>query len=497
MKNVSAIVMAAGLGKRMRSKTAKVLHPVADRPMIWYMASLAQQVADSTVVMVLGHQAEHVEAFLKQDEHEFTSIQWVKQVQQLGTGDAVKQAKPVLFPEGRAVAKKCVILNGDTPLLTFETVNKLLRQHDADQATVTLLTTDLSDPKGYGRVVRGQAGQVLNIVEDRDASGEEQAIREVNVGTYVVDSQFLFTALEELRPQNAQGEYYLTDIIGIAVNQNRRVSAMKTTDPRECFGINTREHLAVAERIMRQRIRTKWLHEGVTMIDPRTTWIGAEVQIGRDTVLYPQVQLEGKTVIGEQCTIRSGSRLRNCRLGDHVRIEDSCVLEEALVEDNATVGPFARLRPRTILHKKAKVGNFVEIKNAEFGEGAKANHLSYIGDAEIGRNVNIGAGTITCNYDGFRKHTTKIEDGVFIGSDSQLIAPVTVGKGALVAAGSTITQDVPDDALAISRSSQINHPGTAARRRAYYSGQQRDQSNKKAADHALQNGKRAGHSVKK
>jgi len=479
MKNVSAVVMAAGLGKRMKSKKAKVLHPVADRPMVWYMATVAQQVSDSKVVMILGHQAERVEAYLKEAMPEGTPLHIARQMQQLGTGDAVKQAKPELFPNGQAVAKKCVILNGDTPLLTRDTVEKLLAHHDSQQAVVTLLTTDLPDPKGYGRIVRGQDQAVLNIVEDSDASAEEKAIREINVGTYVVDGQFLFTALDQLQPQNAQGEYYLTDIIAMAVAQDLRVSAMKTDDPRECFGINSREHLAIAEQVMRERIRSKWLVEGVMMMDPATTWIGADVEIGRDVVLYPNVHLEGQTTIGEDAVIRAGSRIKDCRIGEGAHIEDHCVLEEAVVESGTSIGPFARLRPGTIVRQGAKVGNFVEIKKSELKEGAKVNHLSYIGDAEIGKKANIGAGTITCNYDGFTKSKTIIGDGVFVGSDSQLVAPVKIGAGAVVGAGSTITKDVPEDALAVSRPEQVNLKGVAAKRRASRSGQNGKQPNKK------------------
>jgi bifunctional UDP-N-acetylglucosamine pyrophosphorylase/glucosamine-1-phosphate N-acetyltransferase len=488
MKNVSAVVMAAGLGKRMKSKKAKVLHPVADRPMVWYMATVAQQVSDSKVVMILGHQAEKVEAYLKEAIQDGTPLQVARQVQQLGTGDAVKQAKAELFPNGQAIARNCVILNGDTPLLTRETVEQLLAHHETQQATVTLLTTELPDPKGYGRIVRGQDQTVLKIVEDSDASPEEKAIREINVGTYVVDGQFLFTGLDQLQPQNAQGEYYLTDIIAMAVDQGLCVSAMKTDDPRECFGINSREHLAVAEQVMRERIRTKWLVEGVMMIDPATTWIGADVEIGRDAVLYPNVHLEGQTTIGEDVVIRAGSRIKDCRIGEGAQIEDHCVLEESVIESGALIGPFARLRPGTMVRQGAKIGNFVEVKKAEVKEGAKVNHLSYIGDAEIGKKANIGAGAITCNYDGFTKSKTIIGDGVFVGSDSQFVAPVTIGAGAVIGAGSTITKDVPEDALAVSRPEQVNLEGVAAKRRAARSGQNGKQPNKSSTPTAQPNG---------
>lgn len=480
MKRVSAVVMAAGLGKRMHSKKAKVLHQVAGRPMVWYVVSLAQQVADSTVV-VLGHQSDEVRSILEQGETGFRPINIVLQTKQLGTGDAVKQARAALRKSGNPVMNHCLILNGDTPLLTKQTVCDLLQRHEAEKAVVTLLTTELDNPQGYGRVVRGEGQQVLKIVEDSDASTKERALREVNVGTYVVERKFLFSSLDQLEPKNAQGEYYLTDMIEIAVARGLRVSVVKESNVTECLGINTREQLAVVEQVMRHRIRGKWLLEGVTMYDPATTVIDEGVVIGRDTVLYPHVSLEGETKIGEDCVIRSHSRLKDCVLGEGVVIEDCCVLDGAVVEDWASVGPFARLRPGAVLRKGAKVGNFVELKNAELGQGSKANHLTYLGDAQIGQMVNIGAGTITCNYDGFRKEKTVIEDGVFIGSDTQLIAPVSIGKGAVVAAGSTITRDVPADALALSRPEQVNRIGGASRRQALHAHQSRAELKKKSS----------------
>ncbi|MDA0738777.1 MAG: bifunctional UDP-N-acetylglucosamine diphosphorylase/glucosamine-1-phosphate N-acetyltransferase GlmU [Nitrospirae bacterium] len=468
MKQISAIVMAAGLGKRMRSKKAKVLHPVAGRPMVWYMTSLARRVADGHVVVVVGHQGEQVKAFLDQEKKALEPLDIAVQVKQLGTGHAVQQAKSVLMPKGKPVSELCLILNGDTPLLTQATVQRLMTQHQATQAAVTILTTELENPQGYGRVLRRPNGQVIKVVEDKDATAEEKSNHEVNVGTYLVNSAFLFKALDSLKPNNAQGEYYLTDIIGLAVAQGLRVGGMKTDDADECFGVNSREHLAFVEHVMRGRIRSRWLAEGVTMLDPNTTFIDDNVEIGQDTVLYPCVTIEGTTKIGCATTIRSHSRLTNSVVGDGVIIEDSSILDGAVVEEGASIGPFARLRPGSIVRTKAKVGNFVELKNVELGEGSKANHLTYLGDATIGKQVNIGAGTITCNYDGFRKERTVIEDGVFIGSDSQLVAPVTIGKGAVVAAGSTVTQNVPADGLTLSRTEQVNREGWAARRRAMY-----------------------------
>ena len=365
----------------------------------------------------------------------------------------------------------------------------LLAMHDEQKAAVTLLTAVLDDASGYGRVIRcrrdewlkGAADNVVQkIVEDKDASPDERLVREVNVGTYVVDGEFLFPALDRLDPKNAQGEYYLTDIVQMAVEQGRTVSALRLRTLDEGLGINSRVQLAEAERVMRQRIREQWLEAGVTMRDPSSTWIDATVTIGRDTVLYPDVTLEGRTAIGEDVVIHSGTRISECTIGNGVEILDHCVLRESSVDEGAHVGPFAHLRPGVRVGRKAKVGNFVEMKKAELGEGSKANHLSYLGDAKIGKGVNIGAGTITCNYDGARKHETVIQDHVFIGSDTQLVAPVTVGVGAVIAAGTTVTKDVPADALSIARIEQINRGGWAAKRRALQAGDHNVQAARKA-----------------
>ena len=468
MKKFSAIVIAAGRGKRMRSKTAKVLHPVAGRPLLWYMVSLAGRVADARVVVVIGHQADRVRTFLERSKAELDPFDIVLQSDQLGTGHAVQQAQATLMPNGKAASRHCLILNADTPLLGGATVQRLLARHEKVKATLTLLSTDLPDPRGYGRVVRGDNGHVVKVVEEPDATRVERAIHEVNAGTYVVETAFLFKALARIRADNAQGEYYLTDVVGLAVAEGCRVAGLKTADASECTGVNSREHLACVEQAMRHRIRTRWLKAGVTMLDPRTTFIDDTVTIGPDTVLYPGVTLEGQTAIGADCVIRSHARVTNSVVGNAVTIEDSSVADSAVIEDRATVGPFAHVRPGSVLRKQSKVGNFVELKNTELGPGSKANHLTYLGDTTVGKRVNIGAGTITCNYDGRRKERTTIEDEAFIGSDVQLIAPVKVGKGAVVAAGSTITQDVPPDALALSRSPQVTREEWAARRRAYH-----------------------------
>jgi bifunctional UDP-N-acetylglucosamine pyrophosphorylase/glucosamine-1-phosphate N-acetyltransferase len=464
--NTSVIILAAGQGTRMKSTLPKVLHRVAGRPMLGYAMILARQVATNTVAVVVGHGADCVRTYLEQEKSQFDPYLVVEQTQQLGTGHAVQQAYPALTRQSSHVASQYVIINGDTPLLTSDTMTALVNYHQSEGATLTLLTTFLPDPSGYGRILRGNEGSVCRVVEDRDASPEEKQVSEINVGTYVVEAGFLEEALGQLHPQNAQGEYYLTDIIEMAVQQGRKVMAWVTADSLETTGVNTRVHLALVEKEMRRRICERLMLDGVTVLDPDRVVVDHQVTVGRDTVLHPGVILEGETHVGENCTIRANSRLTHSVLYRGVRIHDACVLEEATVEDEAVIGPMAHLRPGSVIHTKAKVGNFVELKKTEVGEGSKVNHLSYLGDTWIGRNVNVGAGTITCNYDGYRKARTVIEDNVFIGSDVQLIAPVTIGQGALIAAGTTITEDVPADALGISRVPQINKEGTAARRRA-------------------------------
>ena len=481
---LAVVVMAAGLGKRMRSKQAKVLHPVAGQAMVLYSVGLGLRMAGDCVAVVVGHQADLVRQVIDRATSRKTGgspVAIVEQREQLGTGHAVLQSRPVFAVGKQGAPSRYLILNGDTPLLQEKTVRELLRVHEAECATVTLLTAVLADASGYGRVVRAHSGErgVSRIVEDRDANAEEQAIREINVGTYVVDGEFLFSALEQLDPSNAQGEYYLTDIIHLAAEQGRRVAAMVLDNPDEGLGVNTRRQLAEAEQVVRQQIRDHWLDAGVTMIDPASTWIDAAVTIGKDTILYPNVTLEGTTVIGEDCVLHSSTRLTDCIVGNGVEILDHCLFAASHIEDDAHLGPFVHLRPGVVVRKKAKVGNFVEMKKTDLGEGSKANHLSYLGDAKIGKGVNIGAGTVTCNYDGVQKFQTVIGDGVFLGSDTQLIAPVTVGAGAIIAAGTTVTEDVPADALAIARAPQVNRAGWAARRRALQTSATRETLNVK------------------
>ena len=461
---LAVVVMAAGLGKRMRSKQAKVLHPVAGQAMVLYSIGLGLRVAGDRVAVVVGHQADMVRQVIDHatsGKSGGSPVAIVEQREQLGTGHAVLQSRPVFAVGKRGAPSRYLILNGDTPLLREATVRELLRVHEAERATVTILTAVLEDASGYGRVVRAHSAErgVSRIVEDRDANAEEQAIREINVGTYVVDGEFLFSALEKLDPSNAQGEYYLTDIIHLAERAGRRVAAVVLDNPDEGLGVNTRRQLAEAEQMVRQQIRDRWLDAGVTMIDPASTWIDAAVTIGKDTVLYPNVTLEGTTAIGEDCVLRSFTRLTDCTVGNGVEILDHCVFADSHIEDDAHLGPFVHLRPGVVVRKKAKVGELCRDEKNRSRRRIEGEPSELLGGRKIGKGVNIGAGTITCNYDGLQKFQTVIGDGVFLGSDTQLIAPVTIGAGAIIAAGTTVTEDVPADALVIGRVPQENRAG--------------------------------------
>lgn len=443
---IATVILAAGLGKRMKSKRAKVLHPIAGRPMILYSVETARRLPSDTIIVVVAHQAEAVKEVLGD-----RTVEIVHQGRPLGTGHAVLQTQSSLADFKGPV----LILNGDVPLITVETLQSLLKIHRDQGADLTLLTATLSNAEGYGRVIRDPDGGIIAIIEEADATPAQRAVREVNTGFYLVNAPFLFEALKELKSDNAQKEYYLTDIVKAAVRHSRKLCAVSAHDPAEVMGINSRADLARTEKAIARRIAERHMLEGVTLMDPETTWIEADVMIGRDTVIYPNVRLEGMSRIGEDCVIHSHTRISNCRLGTGVTVKDACVLAESVLEDGTAVGPFAHLRPGTVLHKGARIGNFVETKKAELGEGSKANHLTYLGDAVIGNAVNIGAGTITCNYDGVHKHRTIIEDDVFVGSDTQFVAPVRIGRGAVIGAGSTITKDVPPDSLAISRAEQV------------------------------------------
>ncbi len=454
--NLEVIILAAGLGTRMKSATVKVLHRAAGRPIIDYVVDLASQVSEKPPIVVVGYQREVVQKWLGD------RARYAVQEEQLGTGHAVLQAAQVL---GKAGGRKILILSGDVPLTRAETLEYLIEEHERSGSALTLLTMRLADPAMYGRIVRDSKGAVTRIVEAKDATQEEKKIDEVNAGIYLFDGDQLFDNLRRLSSHNAQGEYYLTDVLGMLRKSGKRVGAVIVDDPVEALGVNSRAELATVESEIQRRVVEKLMAEGVTFRNPATVVIDSLVTIGPDTVIYPFVTVEGATKIGRGCVLDPGVHLHNVRVGNNVHLKSGTVAEDAIIEDEATVGPYAHLRPGTQLGKHVKVGNFVETKKAVFGDGAKASHLSYIGDAEIGADANIGAGTITCNYDGVNKQKTIIEDGAFIGSDTQLIAPVRIGRGAYVGAGSTITKDVPPDSLALSRVPQKVIEGWATRRR--------------------------------
>jgi len=451
MESLASVVLAAGKGTRMKSGLIKVLHPVAGRPMIAWPVTAAREAGSDPVVLVIGHQASAVQGVFRGA----ADIRCAMQEEQLGTGHAVACALDSLAGFRGTV----LILCGDTPLLRAETLKSMLAFHRDNSAAVTVLTALLDDPYGYGRVVRDPSGRVTRIVEQKDADPEEQEIREINSGIYCMDSDFLFNNIKGLGNNNAQQEYYLTDLLAIAVRNELTCLAVQADDADEIMGVNDRIQLAAADRVLRSRINRDHMLNGVTIIDPDHTYIDHGVTIGCDTTIHPGCRIEGGTVIGEGCLIDGGVSISGCRIGDDCHIKAASVLEDSLLGEDVTIGPMAHLRPGTVLGDKVKIGNFVETKKIVMGEGSKASHLTYLGDAEIGRNVNIGCGTITCNYDGVNKHRTVIGDDVFIGSDVQLVAPVSVGHNSLVAAGTTVTTDVPPDSLAISRVPQVNKEG--------------------------------------
>lgn len=434
--------MAAGLGTRMKSRRAKVLHELGGAPLIAYVVRAAQALEPRSIVTILGHQAEEVERAVLAEVGELASF--VIQERQRGTGDAVESARRVLEDSDSLV----LVLSGDVPMIRVETLQKLIEQHNNTGAACSILSVRLENPTGYGRIVRDESGAFRKIVEQRDATDDERQVREINSGIYCFEATALFAALRKVEPKNDQGEYYLTDVAEIILASGGNVSVYLINDAREVSGVNTRAELAEFENLVRRSaIRRLMIESGVTFIDPSHAYISAEVQIGRDTIIHPNVTIEGKTVIGEGCVIRAGARITNSRLGDNVTVKDYSVIADSQVESNCSVGPFAHLRMNALLEEKATVGNFVEVKKSRLKRGAKAMHLTYLGDATIGERTNIGAGTVTCNYDGVNKHETVIEDDVKIGSDTMLVAPVRVGARSKTGAGSVVTRDVPPDSL--------------------------------------------------
>ena len=456
MPDIHVVVLAAGKGTRMKSALPKVLHVAGGRSLIDHALRTATALSPASIVVIVGHEA----GMLKDALREWPGLTFAVQEPQLGTGHALLQAEPAL----RGAQGTLVLLSGDVPLLRADTLASLVRVHQSRRAAATVLTADVPAPDGYGRIVR-DGDRIDAIVEHRDASPAQREIREINSGVYAFAIAPLFGALREIGSANAQGEYYRPDLVKIYRARGLGVETLRLEDPREILGVNGRKELADVASILKSAKNDELMTAGVTLVDPATAFIGPDVTIGPDTVVQPGVYLEGSTRIGAGCVIHSGVRLVNSTVDDGAIINNFCLIIDSHVSRGAIVGPFAHLRPQSHVGEDAHVGNFVELKKTSLGRGSKANHLSYLGDATIGEKVNIGAGTITCNYDGRTKHPTVIEDGAFVGSDTQLIAPVRVGKRAYVAAGSSITHDVPDDALAISRGRQINKADWAAKKR--------------------------------
>jgi bifunctional UDP-N-acetylglucosamine pyrophosphorylase/glucosamine-1-phosphate N-acetyltransferase len=438
----------------MKSARAKVLHPVLGVPLLEHVVRTVQAVGAAPVILVVGHQADAVESTFAG-----RGFRFVRQEPPRGTGHAVQVARAAFseHPE-----RTLLVVNGDVPLLRAETLQRLVATHRERKPAATLLTVVLDDPGAYGRVVRDADGSVRAIVEAKDASAEERAVREINAGLYLFEVPALLQVLDRLQPQNAQGEYYLTDVVGLLRAAGGAVAAVAADDPDEGLGVNSMAELAAAARTLRERRVDNLMASGVGIEDPATTHVGLDVVVEADAVLRPYTLLEGRTTVRAGAAVGPFARVVDSEIGPGAQVLDHCLLRECVVGAGAAVGPFAHIRPESRIGARAKVGNFVELKKTTLGEGSKAPHLSYIGDATVGPGVNIGAGTITCNYDGVNKHPTRIDAGAFIGSDTTLVAPITIGEGAYVGAGSAITHDVPAGALALGRSRQVVKPGWAA-----------------------------------
>jgi bifunctional UDP-N-acetylglucosamine pyrophosphorylase / glucosamine-1-phosphate N-acetyltransferase len=452
MQHIYAVILAAGKGTRMKSKKHKVLHSICGKPMIDHILAQLSQLDAKKTIMVVGHLGESLQ------EHLGEQVQFVEQEEQLGTAHAVMQTEPLLKQEEGIT----LVLNGDHPLFTANTLKQLLETHHTSGAAASVLTATMEDPTGYGRVVRRADGQVDRIVEHKDATEEERLIKEINTGTYCFDNQKLFSTLSLVNNNNAQGEYYLPDVISILREQGHKISAQVIGDADEAMGVNDRIQLAQAAKFMQARINREHMKNGVTIVDPENTYIEADVVIGADTVIEPGTFLRGQTVIGEGCHIGPNADLTDVIVEDEVRVRYA-VIDASRIASEAAVGPYVYVRPGTELGEQTKVGCFVDLKKAKIGRGSKVSHLAYVGDAEVGQGVNVGCGAVTVNYDGVNKHKTVIEDGAFIGCNVNLVAPVRVEKGAYVAAGSTVTKDVPEDALAIARERQTNKENYVSR----------------------------------
>ncbi len=457
MPDTHVVILAAGQGRRTHAVRPKTLQRAGGLPLLEHVLRTASALSPASTTVVLGHCAERVERVLDG----WPSVQVVRQDPQRGTADALLQAAPLY--EGRRGT--LAVLPGDAPLVRPETLERLLERHRATDAAATVLTGVLDRPYGRSRLVR-VGGAVARVVPEDDASPAQRRIKEVATGVWVLDLAPLFDALRHIGARNALGERHLSDLVTVYRRRRLRVETVAASDPRELLDVDSLSDLAEVEAAMRHGKNEELMGAGVTLVDPATIYVDADVTVGRDTVIHPNVYLEGRSTIGVACEIHAGVRITDSTLGDHVVVENFCVIEGARIAAGARIGPFAHLRPGSDVREHARIGNFVELKRTVFGAGSKANHLTYLGDAVVGERVNVGAGTITCNYDGERKHQTIIEDEAFIGSDTQLVAPVRVGRGAYVAAGSSITRDVPPGALGIARGEQVNKEGWVARKKA-------------------------------
>lgn len=453
MKHLMAIILAAGEGKRMKSKKTKILHEICGKPMVEWAYQCVKNSGVDEIVLVVGRSSEEVKEYMG------NKVSYAKQEQQLGTGHAVMQARE--FLENRE--GQVVIMYGDMPLVTTKTISLAVDYHKEKGNAATIITADFDNPAGYGRIVRNGKNEVEEIVEDRDASDEQKEIKEINSGIYCFDISALKDALNELDNNNDQGEYYLTDTIKILISKGLKVGAVKIEDRDELAGINDRIQLADAAKVLRKRILNKLMAGGVTIIDPDSTYIDSEVEIGMDTVIYPSTVIKGETKIGEECIIGPGSTIESSKVGNKVEVKNSVILESS-IDDDTKVGPFAYVRPGSNIGKNVKIGDFVEIKKSSIGDGTKISHLTYVGDAEVGKKVNLGCGVVVVNYDGQKKHKTIIGDNSFIGCNVNLVSPVEVKKNAYIAAGSTITSEVPENSLAIARNRQVIKEGWVLKR---------------------------------
>ena len=448
MSDTAVIIMAAGKGKRMKSNLPKVIHNLAGKPILNYVLEKVSQLEAKRKILVVGYKSDKIKELIGD------KIEYVEQKEQLGTAHAVLQTKKLLS----AFKGDVLILSGDVPFLTVKTINRLLKYHQTNNFCCTLLSAVLKNPEGYGRIIRDKKGEIKGIIEEVDLSTDKKRITEINSGIYCFNKEKLFQALEKVAPNNKQGEYYLTDTVKILLEEGLTIGNIIVKDYSEILGINNRLDLADASQKVYQKTLQDLMLQGVTVVDPNSTFIEQGVKIGQDSIIYPFTIIEKDTKIGSNCFIGPYSHLIDADIGERVRVWAS-LIESSTVKEGAKIGPYAHLRPKTVVEKRAKIGNFVELKKTVMGEGSKASHLTYLGDAVIGKKVNIGAGTITCNYDGEKKNKTVIEDGVFIGSNNSLVAPVKLGKDSYTGAGSTITEDVPAGNLAVGRSRQKNISG--------------------------------------